>query len=176
MEKQHDWKEIFTRFMNSDLTINKFCVEEQITINKFRYHRNRLELEGFKFESNGDKSLESTLKRAKRWKLIFEEYRKSKLSIKRFCLINGLCRDQFRYWKEKLYILEGYDFKSPYLPIHDEVKKQNNTFIEFKINDLESDELSKTFRIDLTNVSLVIDSKHNTSFIQYLVKELSKFL
>ncbi len=176
MEKETDWKELFKKFINSNLSINKFCHIEKIPVHTFRYHRYRLEQEGFSFRTKTDNSTEATLHKAEQWKKIFEVYRKSNLSIKKFCSLHGLSRDQFRYWKEKLYILEGYDFKSPYLPIHDSMKKQNNTFIEFTLNDLESDDLSKTFRLDLTNVSLIIDSKQNNSFIQYLIKELSKFI
>lgn len=90
--------------------------------------------------------------------------------------MHGLSRDKFRYWKEKLYILEGYDFESPYQPVHDSTRRNNNTFIEFNLKDLESDSLSKIFRLDLNNISITIDSKENISFIIHLIKQLEGLL
>lgn len=178
MEKDKDWKKVFNKYISSNLTIKQFCINESIKLESFRYYRNKLELEGFCFKANGhgDKSMEATIRRAEDWKIIFENYKKSNLSIKRFCLLHGLCRDKFRYWKEKLYILEGYDFESPYLPIHDSMKKNNNTFIEFNLKDLESDSVSKIFKLDFNNISITIDSRENKSFIIHLIKQLEGLL
>lgn len=176
MENKDIWKGIFEKYIKTNLSISKFCIDEKISTYKFYYHKQRLELEGFSFKTKMNKSIEVRIRKAEDWKIIFETYKKSNLSIKRFCLLHGLSRDQFRYWKEKLYVLEGYDFKSPYLPIHDSKKKNNNTFIEFNLKDLESDTISKIFRLDLNNVSITIDSKENTSFILHLIKNLEALL
>ncbi len=176
MENKDYWKETFTRYINSNISIVKFCAKEKISTHQFKYYRQLLELDGFRFDAHGFISKEYMKSKSEYWKLVFEDFIKSNLSIKQYCNINGISRDSFRYWKDKLLLSENYSFSSPYEPIHDPIKKQNSNFIEFNLKDIETDEISKSFKLNLDGISLTIDSKQNKYFIIKLIKELQGLL
>ncbi len=135
-----------------------------------------MEKDGYCFNTNNKQPKMVKEEKIEYWKNIFIDFVSSNLSIKQYCRNNKISRDAFRYWKDKLQVIEDYTFESPYEPIHDPIRKQNSTFIEFNLKDIKSDEISKTFKLNLNKLTLTIDSKQNDSFIKLLIKELQKLV
>lgn len=88
-----EWKAILEDCKKSDLSQRAYCLEKKITPSVFARWKKRLT----PFDI-GKRSSRATEK----WQAIFEDYQKSGLTDKAYCLENNICRGLFANWKTRL--------------------------------------------------------------------------